>query len=480
MIGMGERIDILVPLPVDKVGPISSSLVRGGARQTGVSNIVDFEKETMSKGRQQDRIFYGWWVVAAGFITLSIAVGMPYFGMTFFYDYFERPVAEGGLGWARTVITLGLPIGTLSTLWVGPLLMHRLAPRRMILLGTAISLVTLIGFGRMEDGAAGHYQYYGLYVLYMIANNLSGGVSHQIILSRWFLRQRGIAISIGYLGVSAGGALVVPLVAEPLTRLYGFRIALTVMGGLVMLTWPLVLLVMRDSPEEMGLRPDGDGPQMGGTSHHHSAAGEERGYRQLLQERVLWVLLGGGVCLAGSVGAVNLLLKLILKDRGTVSQTVLDQTFSRTLLIILLISAVARVLVGRFADRIPKRHLLTLTWLPLVAGIPLLVAVPPGKVPILFCLLYGIALGADYLLIVVVAADLYNLVTLPRVLALLIPVMTVGQTWTPFIISLIREQTGDYTIPLGLILVLAIVGRVLLALLPFPAGWGEDAVVDKG
>jgi len=81
---------------------------------------------------------------------------------------------------------------------------------------------------------------------------------------------------------------------------------------------------------------------------------------------------------------------------------------------------------------------------------------------------------------VVVAADLYNLVTLPRVLALLIPVMTVGQTWTPFIISLIREQTGDYTIPLGLILVLAIVGRVLLALLPFPAGWGEDAVVDKG
>jgi len=425
----------------------------------------------MNSDERQGGIFYGWWVALASFITLGIAVGMPYFGMTFFYDYFERPEAEGGLGWARTVITLGLPIGTLSTLWVGPLLMHRIAPRRLILIGTAISTVTLIGFGQMDGGAAGHYRYYGLYVLYMIANNLSGGVSHQIILSRWFVRQRGIAISIGYLGVSAGGALAVPLVAEPLTRLYGFRVALTVMGCLVMLTWPLVVMVMRDRPEEMGLRPDGDGETTGGTTHLHPGAGEERGYRQLLRERVFWVLLGGGVCLAGSVGAVNLLLKLILKDRGSVSQTILDQTFSRTLLIILLISAVARVLVGRFADRLPKRHLLTLTWLPLVAGIPLLAGVPPGKVPILFCVLYGIALGADYLLIVVVAADLYNIVTLPRVLALLIPVMTVGQTWTPYLISLIREQSGSYVIPLAIILLMAVVGRGLLALLPFPAGW---------
>ncbi|MFM8394112.1 MAG: MFS transporter [Acidobacteriota bacterium] len=417
-------------------------------------------------------IFYGWWVVVASFITLGFAVGLPYFGMTFFYDYFERPLSEGGLGWPRTVITLGLPIGTLSTLWVGPLLLHRFPPRRLILIGTGISMLALLGFSRVESGPGGHYGYYGLYILYMIANNLSGGVSHQIILSRWFVRQRGLAISIGYLGVSLGGALAVPLIAEPLTRAYGFRTALQVMGMLLLLTWPLVLLVMRDDPREMGLKPDGDGERGGRAPHHYAPA---QSYGQILRGRVFWILLGGGVCLAGSVGAVNLLLKLILKDRGAVSQVVLDQTFSRTLMIILLVSAVARILVGRLADRLAKRHMLTLTWLPLVIGIPLLASVPPGTVPVLFCLLYGIALGADYLLLVVTAADLYEVATLPRVLAAVIPVMTVGQTWTPYGISLIREASGSYKTPLAIIFILAIIGRGLLILLPFPAGWGRAA-----
>ncbi len=426
---------------------------------------VWYTTSMMRKGRTGEKeIFYGWWVVAASFITLSFAVGMPYFGMTFFYDYFERPLAEGGLGWPRTVITLGLPIGTLSTLWVGPLLLHRFPPRRLILIGTGISMLTMIGFSRMES----HYGYYGLYILYMIANNLSGGVSHQIILSRWFVRQRGLAISIGYLGVSIGGALVVPLIAEPLTRAYGFRTALWVMGLLLMLTWPLILLVVRDDPREMGLLPDGERPPADAGGHQDLTG---RSYGEILRERVFWILLGGGVCLAGSVGAINLLLKLILKDRGAVSQQVLDQTFSRTLLIILLVSAVARILVGRLADRISKRHMLTLTWLPLVIGIPMLARVPPGRVPVLFCLLYGIALGADYLLLVVTAAELYEVSTLPRVLAAIIPIMTVGQTWTPYAISLIRELSGSYTIPLVIIFLVAIAGRGLLLFLPHPAGW---------
>ncbi len=414
----------------------------------------------------QKKIFYGWWVVLGSFLTLGMAVGLPYFGMTFFYDYFERPVVEGGLGWSRTAITLGLPIGTVSTLWVGPLLSHRVAPRKLILIGTGLSALVFIGFSRMTGGPAG---YYGLYFVYMIANNLSGGLSHQIILSRWFVRQRGLAISISYLGVSLIGALAVPLVAEPLTRAYGFRTALLVMGPLLLLTWPLVMLVLRDDPREMGLHPDGEERE---PESHPRKPVAGRSFREILGERQFWILIIGGVFLAGAVGAVNLLLKLILKDRGATTQAVLDQTFSRTLLIILLVSAVGRLLIGRLADRFPKRHMLTLTWVPLVIGIPLLAGVPPGTVPVLFCVLYGIALGADYLLLVVTVADIYEVATLPKVLGMLIPVMTVGQTWTPYGISLIRETSGSYLVPLVVIFIMALLGRGVLALLPFPAGWG--------
>lgn len=426
----------------------------------------------MAGTEQNGKIFYGWWVVAASFVTLGIAVGLPYFGMTFFYDYFERPVAEGGLGWTRTAITLGLPLGTLATLWVGPLLVHRFSPRRLILAGTGLTMLVFVGFSRMTGGPT---VYYALYFLYMVANNLSGGVTHQIILSRWFVKQRGLAISIGYLGTSIIGAISVPLVAEPLTRAYGYRQALMFIGLLLLITWPLVQFVLRDHPGEMGLQPDGEKQPLVEANQSAAPVIEGKTFRQLLGEQRIWILLAGGVCMAGSVGAINLLLKLILKDRGATSQSALDQTFSQTLSLILLVSAVARILVGRLSDRLPKRHMLTLTWLPLVAGIPLLASVPPATVPVLFCLLYGIALGADYLLLVVTAADIYDGATLPKVLSVLIPVMTVGQSWTPYGISLIREESGSYTIPLVVILVMALVGRGVLAMLPFPAGWVKAA-----
>ncbi|MFZ4793964.1 MAG: hypothetical protein ACOYLN_07520 [Blastocatellia bacterium] len=57
--------------------------------------------------------------------------------------------------------------------------------------------------------------------------------------------------------------------------------------------------------------------------------------------------------------------------------------------------------------------------------------------------------------------------------------MTVGQSWTPYGISLIREQSGSYTIPLAVIFVMALLGRLVLTLLPFPAGWQREATAGE-
>ena len=415
------------------------------------------------------RFFYGWWVVASSFLTLGLAVGLPYFGMTFFYDYFERPAAEGGFGWSRSAITLGLPLGTLATLWVGPLLAHRIAPRKMILLGTGLTALVFLGFSRMTGSLA---VYYGLWVVYMTGNVFSGVLSHQVVLSRWFVRQRGLALSIAYLGISFVGAFSVRLIAEPLTRAFGFRGALQTMGGLLLLTWPFVLLVMREHPAGMGLQPDGEA-SAGEASPPVAAAPPS--YRAIFGQRTFWALLAGGACMTGAIGAVSQHLKLILKDRGFTSQEMLDQTFSQTLLVLLLVSAASRLLIGRLSDRLPKRVVLTLAFLPLAAAIPLLGLTTPPATPYLFCLLFGLATGADFLLIALTTADLYDAAALPRVLAVLLPVMTVGQTWTPYGIALLREWAGSYATPLAVVLGLAIFARAVLAFLPAPAGWGHSA-----
>ena len=65
-------------------------------------------------------MFYGWWVVAAAFVTFGLSVGLPYYNIPFFYDYFEAAYQ-----WRRVDITRGFFYATLLTLWVGPVLIPR-------------------------------------------------------------------------------------------------------------------------------------------------------------------------------------------------------------------------------------------------------------------------------------------------------------------------------------------------------------------
>lgn len=407
--------------------------------------------------------FYGWRIVAASFFTLGLAVGLPYFGMPFFYDYFERPISEGGFGWSRSTITLGLPLGTLATLWVGPLLAHRFPPRRLILLGTGLTALVLVGFGRMNGSV---WLYWSLWVAYMIGNVFSGGLSHQVILSHWFVKHRGTALSIAYLGISFIGAVSARFVVKPLSETFGFHLALQLMAGLLLLTWPLVWWVMKEKPADLGLLPDGEAC----AETAPVAATESLTPQQILRQRAFWVLLIGGCCSTGAFAAVSQHLKLILKDSGFNDQNALNLAFSQTMLVLLIASAAGRLLVGRLSDRLPKRHVLTLAYLLLAVALPMLFFVKAPATPYLFATLFGLAMGSDFLLTALIAADQYSVASLARVLAILFPAMTIGQTWLPYFIALLREWTGSYSTPLLVAFGLAAAGRLTMTLLPSDPG----------
>jgi MFS family permease len=405
--------------------------------------------------------FYGWRIVAASFLTLGLAVGLPYFGMPFFYDYFEKPVSNGGFGWSRSIITLGLPLGTLATLWVGPLVAHRYSPRRLILIGTGLTALTFVGFGWMNGSV---WVYWFLWGLYMTGNVLSGGLMHQIIISRWFVKRRGAALSIAYLGISFVGALSARFFVKPLVEAVNFRAALQTMGCMLFLTWPLVLLVIKERPSDLNLRPDGEDSALDAPLSSEAA----HSYRAVLQTRAFWVLLAAGLFSAGSVGVISQHLKLILKDGGVTDQNTLNYIFSQTLLVLLITSMVGRLLVGWMADRFPKRHVMTMTFLLLAASLPFLHFLDPSRTPYEFAILFGLAVGGDFLLVALMTADYFDVATLARALAVLLPVMTVGQTWFPYFIAILREWAGSYGAPLAVTFLAAAVGRAALIFLPPP------------
>jgi len=75
-------------------------------------------------------------------------------------------------------------------------------------------------------------------------------------------------------------------------------------------------------------------------------------------------------------------------------------------------------------------------------------------------------MGADYMLIPLMAAEQFGVNTLARAMAIILPVNTIGQTWFPYFVSILRERFGSYAIALGAVFAVSIVGALAILLLP--------------
>ena len=75
-------------------------------------------------------------------------------------------------------------------------------------------------------------------------------------------------------------------------------------------------------------------------------------------------------------------------------------------------------------------------------------------------------MGADYMLIPLMAAEQFGVNTLARAMAVILPANTLGQTWLPYFVSALRERSGSYQLPMMVILTIALLGAIAIALLP--------------
>ncbi len=397
--------------------------------------------------------FFGWWIVAGAFFTFGLSVGIPYYNIGFFYDYFQRE-----FHWSRSDITLGFPLAAALTIWFGPMVIHRFSPRKLILVGTVLTIVALVGFANMGGALP---IYYGFWVIYTIGCILSGPIPHQLIVSQWFRLSRGKAMGIVYVGVGLMGSLGSFLV-KPLTEKFGYHVALMVLAGMILLAWPLVLFIMKDKPSDIGQNPDGAAePPAENKVQSHT-------FRQLLSSGSFWLLLVGSFCSIGSIGAINFHMKFVFLDEGFEKGAMVDSAWRTASILILWSSIGGRLLVGGLADRFSKKWVMTCTYFLVAGTIPILLVVRPSSEIYLyvFAVLFGFGLGADYMLIPLMAAEQFGVNSLPRAMAVILPVNTIGQTWFPYFVSVLRDHAGNYRVAMGTVLTVALIGALAVMILP--------------
>jgi len=405
--------------------------------------------------------FRGPWIIAGCFFTFGVASGFPYYNIAFFFDYFRNDH-----GWTQQAITLGAPIAVLLTIWAGPFIVPRWSPRWLIITGTGLTFLAFQWFARLGGS---RLEYYAAWCVYMLGYFLSGPIPHQIILSQWYKVRRGRAMGLAYVGGALLGALGNKLNPWLVTFLPYTR-ALEISGCVLLLAWPVAFFVLRDKPEDVGQTPDG--------LPVDTSAPPEPGqlpFSALVNQRRFWLLLLGSAASIGSIASVNFLMKFVLEEQGFTDQAVRNQMWGTASSFSLYAAIAGRIIVGQLADRWPRRPLMLAIYAIVALAIPLLFLVRPGQESFvyLFAIVFGFAMGADYMLIPLMAADLFGLRSLSRAMSAILPADTVTQFWFPNLIAQLRAAWGSYGSALWVSGLMAALGAAAIAALP-KSGRGAD------
>ena len=188
--------------------------------------------------------YYGWLIIGIAFVTMAIAVtARTAFSLLL-------PPLTNEFGWDRGLVAGAFSFGFLVSAALSPVVgrvMDRYGPRVVIEGGVCMMASGLF----MAPAIREPWQLYAtLGVLVAAGANLTTYTAHSLFLPNWFVRRRGLAISIAFSGAGAGAIVLLPWL-QTIIGHDGWRASCSIMGLLVLLVaGPLNLLVWRPGPWE--------------------------------------------------------------------------------------------------------------------------------------------------------------------------------------------------------------------------------------
>ena len=231
----------------------------------------------------QPRFFYGWYIVAVG-ILVNIA-GTFAFSSTL--SIFLKPITEE-LGVTRGAFSLirTFEIGVAAL--IVPLLgswIDRHGGRGVLVLGVLMEGAGLL----LSSLVQSFWQFVVVRCSLVIAGEaLLGSLVINVTIAQWFVRKRGRAMGIANLGTGVA-KLGIPIAAASLFVLVGWRYTWAIFGIIApLLVVAPALIFVRRQPEDLGLRPDGDPPQVVAPQLRESSADDKRKQPAQSSDETVW------------------------------------------------------------------------------------------------------------------------------------------------------------------------------------------------
>ena len=295
------------------------------------------------------RVHYAWVVAAVGFLALVLASGFRSTTGVLLIPLHQE------FGWSHETIGLAVSLNLLCFGLGAPFaaaLIERFGVRLVV--GTALGAITVSALLTV-----GMTQTWQLFLLWGVVNGFATGAVSvplaAIIANRWFVRRRGLVTGLMTASYASGQLVFLP----GLAWLAGFDwryAAVAVAAVALLVVLPAVLVLMRDRPEDAGLRPYGADeswqPPPLATAPAFGAAIDALG--AAMRSRAFWLLAGTFfVCGATTNGLVSTHLIPAAHDHG-----ITQVTAASLLALIGVFDVVGTTASGWLTDRYDPRKLL--------------------------------------------------------------------------------------------------------------------------
>jgi MFS family permease len=394
-----------------------------------------------------ERFYYGWVVVAVTALALIVSAA-------------ERsapgvliPALRDDLGWSRSIISFAVAIGLILYGFSSPIIgsyLDRIGPKRLMVAGLLL-IAASTGLGALMQAEWQLVLAWG--ILSGVGTGMISAVLGATVANRWFVARRGLVLGLFGGATSAGQLLFVPFLMWMVTSA-GWRAAVVALAVVALLCLLPVLLLMRDDPAQVGLRPygapvdwaAGAGPaRVGGIVRRASRTPE------------FWLLAGSFfVCGATSNGLVGVHFVSHALDHG-----IAEGTAAGALALMGAMNFVGTIASGWLTDRYDPRKLLACYYTFRGLSLFLLPSVSGYSGLALFAILFGL----DYIATVpptsTLTADIFGRRNVGAVFGWIFAAHQVGAASAAFLGGLARDAFGDYGPAFIAGGVLAIIGALM-------------------
>jgi MFS family permease len=391
--------------------------------------------------------FFGWSVAWSAFTIAVFAWGTGFYGPSVFLQSLHQ-----SQGWSISRISSAITAHfLLSAIVIAclPEIHRRLGIARTTFLGAVLTAAGLI----LWSNAREPWQLFVAAIPSAAGWAMTSGAALNSIVSKWFDRDRPMAMALAFNGASVGGILFVPIWIY-LIRSIGFPSAALLVGGcMVAVVACLCVTFLARSPEDMGLAPDG------GASPQPARTPKPGRSRAEIVRTTRFITISAAFSL-GLFAQIGLLAHLVARLTPAVGIEHAGLLVS----LATVCAIIGRIVAGKWIGEHDRRFAAAINFAVQIAGV-LLLAFSSGSVCLtLGCVVFGLGIGnltSFPPLIVQKEFDREDVVT---AVALVIAIKQGVFAFAPAIIGALRDTAADYRLPFVLIAVVQLLAGAIVLL----------------